>query len=59
MYMLIFGWLRVADILSNPYGNDEIYDIKLSPILDLNIWKSSLTLEHQEKALDSTFILNV
>ena len=57
MYMLIFGWLRVANILNNPFGNDEIFDIKLSAILDFNIWKSSITLENQENAAESKFLV--
>ena len=51
MYMLIFGWLEVADILSNPFGNDKLYDINLASTLDLNIWKSSVTLENQERTI--------
>ena len=58
MYMLIFGWLRVADILSNPFGNDEVYDINLASTLDLNIWKSSLVIENQERAIHSDLLRN-
>jgi len=50
MYMLVFAWLRVADILSNPFGNDEGYDISLSDTLDFNLWRSALTIESQEQA---------
>ena len=57
MYMLIFGWLKVADILSNPFGND-IYDINLASTLDLNIWKASITLENQDRAFNSSFLRN-
>ena len=57
MYMLIFGWLRVANILNNPFGNDELYDINLLAILDFNIWKSSITLEHQENAVECKFLV--
>ena len=57
MYMLIFGWLKVADILSNPFGND-IYDINLASTLDLNIWKASVTLENQDKTFNSSFLRN-
>ena len=58
MYMLIFGWLKVADILSNPFGNDKVYDINLASTLDLNIWKSSITLENQEMAFYSSLLKN-
>ena len=54
MYMLIFGWLKVADILSNPFGNDKVYDINLASTLDLNIWKASITLDNQEMAFYSS-----
>ena len=57
MYMLIFGWLKVADILSNPFGND-IYDINLASTLDLNIWKASITLENQDRTFTSSFLRN-
>ena len=56
--MLIFGWIKVADILENPFGNDEHYDLKLADICDLNIWKSSITLENQEKISHSDFLRN-
>ena len=56
--MLIFGWLRVADILSNPFGNDKVYDINLASTLDLNIWKASITLENQEMAFYSSLLKN-
>ena len=58
MYMLIFGWLKVADILSNPFGNDKVYDINLASTLDLNIWKASITLENQEMAFYSSLLKN-
>merc|ERR1719186_418411 len=58
MYMLIFGWLKVADILSNPFGNDKLYDINLASTLDLNIWKSSISLENQERAIHSNLLKN-
>eukprot|EP00092_Neocalanus_flemingeri_P011927 GFUD01012859.1.p1 GENE.GFUD01012859.1~~GFUD01012859.1.p1 ORF type:complete len:435 (-),score=93.53 GFUD01012859.1:908-2068(-) len=49
MFLLIFGWLKVADILVDPFGND-FWDIDLVSTLDINIWKSSVTIENQEKA---------
>ena len=56
--MLIFGWLKVADILSNPFGNDKVYDINLASTLDVNIWKSSISLENQERAIHSNLLKN-
>ena len=56
--MLIFGWIKVAVILENPFGNDEHYDLKLADICDLNIWKSSITLENQDKIFHSDFLRN-
>ena len=53
MYVLIFGLLRVADILSNPFGYDYHYDIELAATLDHNIWKASQSLESQDRALET------
>ena len=55
IYILVFGWLRVAEILNNPFGNNALYDINLATLLDLNIWKSSLLLENQETFHDTNF----
>ena len=51
----MFGWLKVAEILHNPFGKNKLYDINLAVILDLNIWKSSLLIESQEIFLDTNF----
>lgn len=55
IYILVFGWLRVAEILNNPFGRNELYDINLATVLDLNIWKSSILLENQENFIDTSF----
>ena len=53
LMFLMFGWLKVAEILQNPFGKNELYDINLTRVLDLNIWKSSLLIESQERFLDT------
>ena len=50
---MVFGWLRVAEILNNPFGKNDLYDIDLAAALDLNIWKSSILIESQERVLDT------
>jgi len=55
MYMLVIAWLKIADILSNPFGNDK-HDVNLASILELNIWKASTLLENQENAFHSKFL---
>ena len=55
--MVVFGWLRVAEILQNPFGSDEL-DIDLAELLDLEIWKSSVLIESQESFLNSSFAKN-
>ena len=55
LMFLMFGWLKVAEILQNPFGKNELYDINLTRVLDLNIWKSSLLIESQERFLDTNF----
>ena len=52
---MVFGWLRVAEILNNPFGKNDLYDIDLAAALDLNIWKSSILIESQERVLDTDF----
>ena len=51
----MFGWLKVAEILHNPFGKNKLYDINLAVVLDLNIWKSSLLIESQERFFDTDF----
>ena len=48
IFILLFGWLRVAEILNNPFGKNNMYDINLATTLDVDIWKASLLLESQE-----------
>jgi len=44
---ILLGWLYMADILENPYGTHPKYDIDLDEELELNIWRCSVTLQHQ------------
>ena len=53
----MFGWLRVAEILSNPFGENDLYDVDLASTLDLDIWKASVLIENQEN-FSETFALH-
>ena len=44
---VLLGWLYMADILDNPFGFNLEYDINLAEILELNIWRCSVTIEQQ------------
>lgn len=39
-YIVMFGWLRAATYLQNPFGEDE-QDMNLPVFLDTEIWKAS------------------
>ena len=52
-YILVFGWLQVADIIKNPFGYDQYYDTQLSDVLDVEIWKASVTIESQQSSFPS------
>jgi len=47
--VLIYAWMKVANIVRNPFGLDENYDINLEEVLDHNIWKASLSLKHLDQ----------
>ena len=46
--IIIYTWLRVANIVRNPFGMDNFYDINLVDTLDHNIWKASLSIKQQD-----------
>ena len=37
----------MADILDNPFGFNLEHDLNLADILELNIWRCSVTIEQQ------------
>ena len=45
LIVLMFAWLKMAKICENPYDEDAHYDINLDEVLDLEIWRSSVTLQ--------------
>ena len=45
LIILMFAWLKMAKICENPYDEDAHYDINLDEVLDLEIWRSSVTLQ--------------
>ena len=49
--ILIYAWMKVANIVRNPFGLDEHYDINLEEMLDHNIWKASLSIKHLDQAM--------
>jgi len=52
--MVLLGWLYMADILENPFGYNEQFDINLDEELELNIWRCSVTIQHQSVAKSGT-----
>jgi len=50
--ILIYAWMKVANIVRNPFGMDNDYDINLEKMLDQNIWKASLTIKHLDKSVN-------
>jgi len=49
--ILIYAWMKVANIVRNPFGLDEGYDINLLELLDHNIWKASLSIKHMDNPI--------
>jgi len=49
--MLIYAWMQVANIVRNPFGTDDNYDIDLGEMLDHNIWKASLSIKHMDNPI--------
>ena len=47
---LMFAWLKMSEICTNPFDGDEHNDIDLVEELDIEIWKASVAL--QESADD-------
>ena len=47
MQFVLLGWLYMADILDNPFGFNLEHDLNLADILELNIWRCSVTIEQQ------------
>ena len=47
---LMFAWLKMSEICTNPFDGDKHYDIDLVEELDIEIWKASVAL--QESADD-------
>ena len=59
---LVFGWLRVADVLArsdltlqcllywcgSPLGDDHLHQTDLAAGLDTHIWRASLLLRQQD-----------
>ena len=49
--ILIYAWMKVANIVRNPFGLDDHYDINLEEMLDHNIWKASLSIKHMDNPI--------
>jgi len=49
--ILIYGWLTTANIVRNPFGLDQNYDINLEELLDRNIWKASLSIRNLDRPI--------
>ena len=45
--LVLLSWLYMADILDNPFGLNIEHDIDLSSILEINIWRCSVTIQQQ------------
>ena len=46
--MLIYAWMKIANIVRNPFGLDKNYDIDLEGMLDHQIWKASVSIKHMD-----------
>ena len=56
MQFVLLGWLYMADILDNPFGFNLEHDLNLADILELNIWRCSVTIEQQSLGPPANFV---
>ena len=49
--ILIYAWLKVANIVRNPFGFNKGNDINLEKMLDFNIWKASVSIKHMDNPI--------
>ena len=49
--IMIMSWLKVANLLRNPFGDSKYFDIDLNEILDHNIWKASVSIKQMENPI--------
>ena len=47
---MVIDWFLVSIKMLNPFGTDKGFDVPLSKELDINIWKSSLMIQEQDRA---------
>ena len=45
--VVLLAWLKMAEIMANPYGSNEQYDLNLENELELNIWRCSMAIQSQ------------
>ena len=45
--VVLLAWLSMAEIMANPYGSNNRYDLDLSAELELNIWRCSMAIQSQ------------
>jgi len=45
--IVLIGCISMTDILDNPFGFNKDYDINLKEMLELNIWRCSMTIQEQ------------
>ena len=56
-YSMIFGWLRAAEMMQNPFGSPLLsgsircqndFCLDMFAELEVEIWKASISLENQD-----------
>ena len=55
-YSMLFGWLKAAEIIRNPFGSSKLaignqkhhFHLEMFDVLEVEIWKASKSLEAQD-----------
>ena len=45
VFIILFAWLKMAEICKSPFDGDMNFDFDLADELDKNIWAASVALE--------------
>jgi hypothetical protein len=45
IFVILFAWLKMAQVCNSPFDGDSVYDVNVENELDQSIWAASAALE--------------